>query len=73
MRRKSNTLFKASPIFAENTEKVYGLIWGQYSAALQALIKGVSGYNENAVSFDTIWLLKELKKVTTGIDSKANT
>ena len=55
-----------------NTEKAYGLIWGQCSAALQAFIKGLSEYEEHAACFDTIWLLKKLKKATLGIDSKAN-
>ena len=55
-----------------NTEKAYDLIWGQCSAALQAFIKGLSEYKDHAASFDTIWLLKELKKETSGIDSKVN-
>ena len=47
-------------------------MWGQNSAALQAFIKGLSEYEDHAASFDVIWLLKELKKATSGIDSKAN-
>ena len=54
-----------------NTEKAYGLIWGQCSAALQVFSKGLSEYEDHAASFDAIWLLKELKKVASVIDSKA--
>ena len=56
----------------KNTEKAYVLIRGQCSAVLQALIKGLSEYENHATSFDAIWLLTALKKATSGIDSKAN-
>ena len=54
------------------TEKAYRRIWGQCSTALQAFIKGLSDYKVHAACFDKIWLLKELKKATSRIDSKAN-
>ena len=55
-----------------NIEKSYGLIWGQYSSGLKQYVKGLESYSVNSKSFDTIWLLKELKKATAGIDDQAN-
>ena len=55
-----------------NTEKAFGIIWGQCSLALQADIKGNSNYEEKANKFDILWLLIELKKAVSGIDDKVN-
>ena len=55
-----------------NTEKAFGIIWGQCSLALQADIKGNSRYEEKSAMFDVLWLLIELKKAVSGIDDKVN-
>ena len=55
-----------------NIEKLYGLLWGQCSSALQATIKGTSEYEDKSDDFDTIWLLTETKIAISGIDLKAN-
>ena len=55
-----------------NMEKSYGLVWGQCSSGLKQYIKGLATYEPNAKTFDIVWLLKELKKATVGIDDKAN-
>ena len=55
-----------------NVEKSYGLVWGQWSADLKQYIKGISLYESRSKIFGTVWLLKELKKATSGIDNKAN-
>ena len=55
-----------------NLEKSYRLIWGQCSAGLQAYIKGTSAYAAMTPIFNVVWLLHELKKVTSGMDDKAN-
>ena len=55
-----------------NIEKAYGLIWGQCSAGLQTYIKGLSHYETSATEFKALWLLREIKKATSGIDDKAN-
>ena len=40
-----------------NREKTYGIVWGQYSLALQSFVKGISGFDEQSVAFDIIhWL-----------------
>jgi hypothetical protein len=48
------------------------LIWGQCSTALQAFVKGQDGYAKATEGYDVTWLLKEVKKASSGIDSKAN-
>ena len=53
-------------------EKLYGLLLGQYSSALQATIKGISEYEDKSDDFGPIWLLIEIKKAISGIDLKAN-
>ena len=52
--------------------KVYGLIWGQCSAGLQTAIKGESGYDDAIDSHDVVWFLRNLQKVVSGMDTKAN-
>ena len=56
----------------DNLVKVYGLIWGQCSAGLQTAIKGESGYDDATDSHDVVWLLRNLQKVVSGVDTKAN-
>ena len=55
-----------------NIEKLYGLLWGQFSSTLQTTIKGTSKYEDNSDDFDAIWLLTEIKIAISGIDLKTN-
>ena len=59
-------------ILRSNMEKLYGLLWGQRSSALQATIKGRSEYEDKSDDFDAIWLLTKIKIAISGIDLKAN-
>ena len=54
-----------------NMEKVYGIIWGQCTSAIQSKGKSVSEYTAKSMELDALWLLQELKKATSGIDAKA--
>ena len=54
-----------------NMQKAYGLVSGQYSTALQSYIKGLEEYIIESATNNIICLLKELKKATSGVDSKA--
>ena len=47
-------------------------MWRQCTSALQAIVKGSDDYEDKAGRHDLIWLLKELKKIVSGVDSKAN-
>ena len=53
-------------------EKVYGAILGQYSAALHAKIKGLSDYEISSSDLDIVWLIREIKKIVSGIDKKSD-
>ena len=53
-------------------EKLFGLIWGQCSSQLQSTIKGLTGFSDMYDDFDVVWLITELKKSTSGIDSKSD-
>ena len=55
-----------------NIQSAYSLIWGQCSSALQAYVKGQDGYVTATEDYDVTWLLNEVKKACSGIDSKAN-
>ena len=55
-----------------NIEKSFGLIWGQCSTQLQATIKGLTAYSDKYDDLDILWLIKELKKSTSGIDSTSD-
>ena len=54
-----------------NVQKIFGIIWGQYSSALQYNIKSITEFKDRYDTVDTIWLVKELKKATSGIDNKS--
>lgn len=55
-----------------NLQRVYGVLWGQCSTDLQAKIKGPSLFQEKSGLIDALWLAKELKKTTAGLDSKTD-
>ena len=56
----------------DNCVKVFSILWGQCTSALQAVIKGENDYRIKASSHDLFWLLREIKKVNSGVDVKAN-
>ena len=55
-----------------NMQKIYGLVKGQCSASLRAVLKTESDYEEKDGEQDVLWLLENLKKLTSGLDSKGN-
>ena len=55
-----------------NVEKCFGIIWGQCSAGLHARIKGIPEYEEESINMNVLWLIKELKKATSGIDKTSD-
>ena len=56
----------------ENLNKLYAVVIGQCTNALRSTLKGDTEYVEKSNKFDTLWLLEKLKKVTAGVDAKAN-
>lgn len=59
--------------FEENKLKMFGLVIGQCTTALCASLKGEEKYDEKNRKFDAEWLLRTVKKITAGVDSKRNT
>ena len=55
-----------------NKMKLYGIIWGQCTTAVQEVIKGYSDFETSDSQFDCIWLLQKAKTVSAGLDERAN-
>ena len=51
---------------------MYAIVIGLCSPSLQSRIEGDSGYISKSKVFGVIWLLKKAKKITAGVDTKAN-
>ena len=72
-RERIKQLVSREYVLRINIEKLYGLLWGKYSSALQATIKGTSKYKDKSENFgNVIWLLTEIKIAIYGIDLKDN-
>ena len=59
-------------MLASNVNTIFAKVWGQCSEGLQNMIKYSDEYEVKERAKDVVWLLKELKKVTTGIDALGN-
>ena len=55
-----------------NKEKLYALIWGQCSHALQEVLKGDKFFYIKDHEYDCIWLLEKVKLASAGVNSKMN-
>ena len=56
-----------------NFEKAYSMVWGQYTEALQLVVKGIEEYEEKLEDLDIPWLLQKLKNITSAVETKSNT
>ena len=56
----------------ENTNKLYALIMGQCTTALQSVIKGDSEYEAKSRTYDALWIFEKVKLFSAGVDTKAN-
>ena len=63
---------KQHALIRSNIKKVYALIWGQCSEPLQTLVRNNDEYKEKEKKKDVVWLLKQLKALTSGIDVLSN-
>jgi len=59
-------------ILSENIVKLFGIIYGQCTLALKAMVKGDDKYTDKSINFDEKWLLGKLKVITAGVEIKAN-
>ena len=55
-----------------NIDSIHEKIWGQCTDPLQNMIKYLGGFTIKYKEKDVIWLLKNLKTFSTGIDSLCN-
>jgi hypothetical protein len=55
-----------------NIHKLYAVVLGQCTQALRSTLKGDPEYEAKSEIFDVLWLLVKLKKLTAGVDAKAN-
>ena len=56
----------------DNMTKLYSLLWGQCTEALQQGLHGHEYFEENDTRFDAKWLLKQIKMKTQGIKKEKN-
>ena len=59
-------------VLTENANKLYDIVIGQCTPPLISTIKHDAEYGIKSSDFDTLWLLKNIKKTTAGVDMKAN-
>jgi hypothetical protein len=57
----------------DNKMRVYGVVWGQCTTALQAELRGVQDFKEKNSAYDCLWVLQQVKLISSGVDqSTAN-
>ena len=59
-------------LLEENIERLFGLVSGQCTQGLLAEIKADKDYDKKADNSDALWLMKTIKTVSAGVDSRAN-
>ncbi len=60
-------------VLKQNKTKLYGVIWGQCTSALQSEMMGDLEYKAKSADFDCVWLLLTLKLLSAGMDKNSNT
>ena len=55
-----------------NVNKIWGLIMGQCSTALSSVVENSSDFRTSDKKNDILWLLNEVKQITSGLDMKCN-
>ena len=55
-----------------NLNKIFAIIWGQYTSGAQSVLKGEANFEREEEVVHCPWLLKAVKKTTAGINNKEN-
>ena len=63
---------KKMDVTASNMTTLWGLIIGQCTKALVADIRAEHDYEDKAEAFDSIWLLKTIKRIVHGVTASSN-
>jgi hypothetical protein len=56
----------------DNKMRVYGLVWGQCTAALHAELRGDKDFKEKDSACDSLWLLQQVKLMSSGVDQSTS-
>ena len=55
-----------------NLKKIYSLVYGNCTEGVQTMLKADSDYDDKSRIFDYEWLLKKVKAIISGLDTKVN-
>ena len=55
-----------------NLKKIYGVIYGNCTESVQAMIKTDADYETKSKDFECQWLLDKVKIIVSGLDTKSN-
>jgi len=58
---------KRAVLAKSNMASLWGIVIGQYADSLQEQIRAEDEYETNSSNYDSIWLIKTLKKVISGV------
>ena len=67
---KLKQYFSRLETLEENQKKLFTLVLGQCTQALQQALEGHDEYMEKEREFDSLWLLIEVKKLTSGVEER---
>ena len=55
-----------------NINKIYGIIWLQFTQEIQSVLKFNDDYNKKSKTFFSLWLMKKAEKITHGLNINLN-
>jgi hypothetical protein len=67
---KLKSYFSRLETLEENEKKLFTLVLGQCTQALQQALEGHDEYTTKEREFDSLWLLVEIKKLTSGVEER---
>jgi hypothetical protein len=56
----------------DNKMRVYGLMWGQCIAALQAELRGIQDFKSKNNKYVCLWVLQQVKLISSGVDQSTS-
>ena len=63
---------KRAEMYNENKNKLYSVIWGQYSDTIKTKLKALNSYEELSEGSDSLKLLKEIKGMSYHFETRDN-
>ncbi len=66
------TMQETRKTLRQNLVKLWGIVHGQCTPALQEELSGDPEYAQKSADFDSIWLLRTLQKITAGANKTTN-